>query len=114
MEQEPILRQDHTSASDDRLLTPSAAAEYLAMTPRFLEVRRHLGGGPRYCQISSRAIRYFLSDLRAWAEARLRTSTSDPGPDTPSDDFSTDQSPEKDGSLVSAGTGATPPDRALS
>ena len=64
----------------DGLLTPSDAAIYLSMTPRFLEVRRHLGDGPRYVRISSRAIRYFRSDLKAWCQARRRTSTSDPGP----------------------------------
>lgn len=64
----------------DGLLTPSDAAIYLSMTPRFLEVRRHLGDGPPFVRISSRAIRYFRSDLREWAEARRRTSTSDPGP----------------------------------
>ena len=33
----------------------------------------------RYIAISSRCIRYRRIDLRAWSEARVRTSTSDPG-----------------------------------
>ena len=75
MEQEQAQEQEQ-----DSLLTPFQAADYLSMTPRFLEVRRHRGDGPRFVRISSRAIRYFRSDLREWAEARRRTSTSDPGP----------------------------------
>ena len=72
--------EQEQSQAQDYLLTPFEAAEYLSLTPRFLEARRHRGGGPPYVRVSARAIRYFLSDVRKWAEARRRTSTSDPGP----------------------------------
>ena len=61
------------------LLTEAEAAETLGFTTRFLQNRRHRGDGPRYVRISARAIRYRPQDLSAWAEVRLRTSTSDPG-----------------------------------
>ncbi|MCP5112819.1 MAG: hypothetical protein GY953_18485 [bacterium] len=40
---------------------------------------RMAGGGPKYVKINARARRYRKTDLEAWVEARLRTSTSDPG-----------------------------------
>ena len=116
MDPEQVQAQDHIPEYNP-LLTPFRAAEYLSMTPRFLEMRRHRGGGPPFVRISSRAIRYFLSDLREWAEARRRTSTSDPGPEHQADDPFSDQSSENSSPLAhsaSSGIGITPPDQALS
>lgn len=62
------------------LLTEAEAARLIGFTPRFLQERRYKGGGPRYVAVGSRAVRYRPEDLREWAEERLRTSTSDPGP----------------------------------
>ena len=61
------------------LIPKGEAARFLGLTERFLEVRRQRGGGPRFIVISSRCIRYRRLDLRAWSEARLRSSTSDHG-----------------------------------
>ena len=61
------------------LLTAAQAAEFLNLTPRFLEMRRFRGGGPKYVRISSRCVRYLQADLMAWIEARRRSSTSDDG-----------------------------------
>ena len=61
------------------LIPKSEAADFLGLTERFLENRRQHGGGPRYIAVSSRCIRYRRIDLRTWSEARLRSSTSDPG-----------------------------------
>ena len=61
------------------LIDEKAAADFLGLTDRFMQHRRQQGGGPRYIVISSRCIRYRRTDLRAWSEERLRTSTSDPG-----------------------------------
>ncbi len=63
------------------LIDEKAAAEFLGLTNRFMQHRRQQGGGPRYIAISSRCIRYRRIDLREYAESRLRTSTSDPGPE---------------------------------
>ena len=64
-------------ASGTGLLTTEQAAEFLGITPRFLEVRRMRGGGPRYVNISKRAVRYSLTDLQAWIAARTVGSTSE-------------------------------------
>ena len=65
---------------NDHLLTQQQAAEYLGLTPRFLEMRRFNGNGPPHIRISSRCVRYLMSDLQTWVEGRRRSSTSDPGP----------------------------------
>ena len=70
---------DAVSAPLKILLTEEEAAHALGFTTRFLQNRRHRGDSPPFVRISSRAIRYRLSDLEAWAADRLRTSTSDPG-----------------------------------
>ena len=56
-----------------------AAAEFLDLTKRTLQGYRQRGGGPRYYAFSARCIRYRRIDERAWADVRIRTSTSDPG-----------------------------------
>jgi len=67
-----------TRPSDpDALLRPDAAAAFLDVTARCLEAWRSRGGGPRFVRVSARAVRYRRRDLVAWAEARLRSSTSD-------------------------------------
>lgn len=67
---------NHDPAS---LLTEAEAAKLLKFTPRFLQARRVRGDSPPFVRISSRAIRYRRSDLVAWIEERVRTSTSDSG-----------------------------------
>ncbi len=61
------------------LIDEKAAAAFLGLTDRTMQALRQRGGGPRYVHISSRCLRYRRADLRAWANARVRTSTSDPG-----------------------------------
>ena len=61
------------------LLTEKEAAELIGFTPRFLQERRFRGGGPVFCKVSARAVRYRPEDLHAWVAERLRTSTSDSG-----------------------------------
>ncbi len=61
------------------LIDEKSAAAFLGLTDRFMQHRRQQGDGPRYVAVSSRCIRYRRIDLRAWSEARLRSSTSDPG-----------------------------------
>ncbi len=64
------------------LLTEAEAAKLLKFTPRFLQARRVRGDGPAYVSVSNRAVRYRRSDLVAWIEERIRSSTSDLGKDT--------------------------------
>lgn len=63
------------------LLTEGEAAQLIGFSKRFLENRRFRGDGPPWIRISARAVRYRPEDLKAWAAERLRTSTSDLGPE---------------------------------
>ena len=58
----------------------SDAARILGLSKKTLEKLRVTGGGPRYYKLG-RAVRYVERDLRSWADAGARTSTSDPGGD---------------------------------
>ena len=75
----PIM-SDATAPGQERLLTSQEAADFLRLTPRFLEMRRFRGGGPPFIRVSGRCVRYLKSDLREWVEGLRRTSTSDLGP----------------------------------
>ena len=61
------------------LIDEEAAAGFLDLSVRTMQGYRYKGGGARYVCISSRCVKYRRIDLREWAEARMRTSTSDPG-----------------------------------
>ena len=63
----------------ETLIPEADAAEYLGLTARCLQGWRYRGGGPEYVRVSARCIRYRRRDLRAFADAKVRTSTSDPG-----------------------------------
>jgi len=64
--------------SSDQYLRTTEAALFLGLARRTLEKWRCVGGGPVFFKFG-RVCLYRLSDLKAWAEARRRTSTSDPG-----------------------------------
>ena len=61
------------------LLAEKEAAKILGFSERTLQKWRSVGGGPRFVQVSARAVRYRQVDLDSWIEERIRTSTSDPG-----------------------------------
>ena len=61
------------------LVNEKVAAAFLGLTVRAVQGMRQRGDGARFIRISSRCIRYRRIDLKAWADARLRSSTSDPG-----------------------------------
>ena len=58
--------------------TPEAALFYDG-TERTMREWRQTGNGPPYHALTARMIRYRRIDLHFWAEARVRTSTSDTG-----------------------------------
>jgi len=58
-----------------RLLTQSEAARVLRLSERTLERLRLQGGGPLYVK-AGRAVRYRETDLEAWIDARVVSSTS--------------------------------------
>ncbi len=61
------------------LIDEETAAAFLDLSVRSMQGYRYKGGGARYVRISSRCVKYRRIDLREWAEARMRTSTSDSG-----------------------------------
>ncbi len=61
------------------LIPETVAADFLDLTPRSMQGMRQRGGGPKFIRLSSRCIRYTRTLLKAWADTRMRSSTSDPG-----------------------------------
>ena len=61
------------------LINEKAAAAFLGVEGRTLQSYRQRGGGPKYIHLSSRCLRYRRIWLLEYAEARIRTSTSDVG-----------------------------------
>ena len=61
------------------LIDERTAGHFLGLVERTMQAHRQRGNGPRYIALSARCIRYRRADLKAWADARVRTSTSDPG-----------------------------------
>jgi predicted DNA-binding transcriptional regulator AlpA len=60
-----------------RYLTNQEAAEFLKLSPRTLNKQRVHGGGPQFHKFGRRVV-YALSDLEAWANARVCGATFDP------------------------------------
>ncbi len=63
------------------LIDEQEAAEFVDLTDRTLQKYRQSGGGPKFCRLSARCIKYRRHDLRLWSEGKLRASTSDLGPE---------------------------------
>ncbi len=61
------------------LVNEKIAADFLGLTVRAVQAMRQRGDGPRFIRISSRCIRYTRTLLKAYADARMRASTSDSG-----------------------------------
>ena len=60
------------------LVDEKVAAAFLGLKVRAVQGMRQRGDGPRFIRISSRCIRYTRTLLKAYADARLRSSTSEP------------------------------------
>jgi excisionase family DNA binding protein len=58
------------------LFNTKQAAEYLSVSAAFLERDRWAGARIPFIKVGSRAVRYRQSDLDAFIESSLRTSTS--------------------------------------
>ena len=76
---DPSLQRAPTETrhDTDSLETERAAADFLSVTTRALQKWRANGTGPKFVRISGRCIRYRRRDLIAWAEAHLKSSTSE-------------------------------------
>ena len=70
------------SLANLRLLTSKEAARLLGVSTAYLErdrwagARNGQGAAIPYVQVGARAVRYRLSDLQAYIENRVRSSTS--------------------------------------
>ena len=60
----------------DRYINDREAADLLGLSRTYVRQMRLSGDGPRFFNFG-RAVRYRLTDLHAWAEARAMTSTSE-------------------------------------
>jgi len=63
---------------DDPRYDTKGAAAHIGCSPRTLEKRRQVGGGPVFLKIG-RSVVYLQSDLDRWLMACRRVSTSDCG-----------------------------------
>ncbi|MFN3700451.1 MAG: helix-turn-helix transcriptional regulator [Alphaproteobacteria bacterium] len=61
-----------------RLIPEPDAANILGVSISWMQRSRHTGEGPPYVKIKH-AVRYRESDIEAFIEARIKTSTSDQG-----------------------------------
>jgi predicted DNA-binding transcriptional regulator AlpA len=59
------------------LVLEQFAADFIGVTRRALQKWRMTGTGPRFVSISSKCVRYRRRDLVEWAQAHLKTSTSE-------------------------------------
>jgi len=70
---------EHINPSNSRkYLTPEEACRYLGLSLSTLAKKRMWGTGPRYRKFGRR-VAYTVDDLDAWADAQVRTSTSENG-----------------------------------
>ena len=63
------------------LISEKAMAIFEDVTVRTLQKWRQTGEGPKFVRLSAKCVKYRRIDGRVHAEARLRSSTSDPGPE---------------------------------
>jgi excisionase family DNA binding protein len=65
------------NTAEYRKLSTSEAAVYLGLGKSTLDKLRLVGGGPCFISLGRRVV-YDRADLDAWADARKRSSTSEP------------------------------------
>lgn len=66
------------SLTPEHYITDDQAADFLSVSRSYLKKLRVYGGGPRFSRLGgSKAIRYRVSDLIAWAHSTSATSTSE-------------------------------------
>ena len=62
------------ASAQKALLTPDRAAEFLSVSPETLAQWRSQQRGPAYIKLEARLVRYRLSDLESYIEARSVTT----------------------------------------
>ena len=63
------------------LIDEKTMAPFMGVTVRSLQKWRQTGDGPQFVRLSTRNVKYRRIDGRSYSESRLRSSTSDPGPE---------------------------------
>ena len=53
------------------------AAEFLDLSRSYLRKLRVNGGGPKFCRLGQKAIRYRVSELLQWAGSKTANSTTE-------------------------------------
>jgi len=74
-----ILAATSGNGDDDDLLTTVEVAQWLGVSPQWLETRRTHGGGPPFERLSSRVVRYRRGTVRSWLDQRAYARTADYG-----------------------------------
>jgi hypothetical protein len=67
------------SVKPEPLLTTKDAARFLSVSVAFLERDRWAGARIPFVRVGARAVRYKLSELEAYINGQMRTSTADCG-----------------------------------
>jgi predicted DNA-binding transcriptional regulator AlpA len=63
------MRENNTD-SDLRLLSERETARRLCVSAACLRRWRHMRGGPPWCRVGERLVRYDLAELRRWVSER--------------------------------------------
>lgn len=61
--------------TNNSYLNTFQAAEFLGVSPSYMNKLRLTGDGPVFAKIGTR-VAYDIADLKSWVEARKQTSTS--------------------------------------
>jgi hypothetical protein len=62
---------------DDEVLSTAQVADWLGISPQWLEIGRGKNYGPGFVRVSARVIRYRRADVVKWLEARTHKSTAE-------------------------------------
>lgn len=62
--------------SDPVFIDEFSAASRLSLSVSTLRQYRLKGGGPKYCKLTARAVRYPVDELDRWARSRMIANTS--------------------------------------
>jgi predicted DNA-binding transcriptional regulator AlpA len=64
--------------NDDRLLTTSECAEWLAVSYQWLDIGRIKGYGPPFRKLAPKIVRYYPPEVRDWLKERASIASSHP------------------------------------
>jgi predicted DNA-binding transcriptional regulator AlpA len=71
------IAQAAADKNPDELLTTAATADWLGISPQWLEIGRSKNWGPPFVRLSTRRVRYRRADVIAWLAERTHCSTAE-------------------------------------